>query len=302
MFQFFLDKKSLSITILSLLLLSIICQIMIGAIYQRLIRETENLSTTANKQLKQCKLKFQNCYRLNGSVPNIAVFVDKFIGRLTFARISLNSLKQVSTQLVMLSVFMCGIGACIGIIGGEILFYILPYYLVGLVGLYLYFSIAAIVDISGRKENLKTNLVDYLENHLLSRLQNNQNNQIEGLLNENESISARETIKRNPENPKTSEIQKEHRNHKESRRHKALTESGETIKETKRGQSIDAALLNFPSDKPPADRFPVDKFSRETVSADPPTVVSSSREKELKAAIAAFSEEEIEELLKELII
>ncbi len=81
---------------------------MIGVIYQKLINETENLSTTDNKQLKLCKLKFQNCYHLNGNVPNIAVFVDEFISRLKFAYVSLSGLKLISLQLVMLSVFMSG--------------------------------------------------------------------------------------------------------------------------------------------------------------------------------------------------
>ncbi len=174
MFQILAEKKILTSIILSLLLLSIICQIMIGVIYQKLIKEAGNLSTTENKQLKLCKLKFQNCYQMNGSVPNIAVFVDKFICHLEVFHISLTGLRQIATQLVMLSVFMSGIGACVGIVEGETLFRILPYYLIGMIGLYLFFSVSAIVDVQVKKENLKINLMDYLENHMLCRLKNNE--------------------------------------------------------------------------------------------------------------------------------
>ncbi len=232
MFQILLENKLLTGIILSLLLLSIICQIIIGVIYQKLIREAENLSTTENKQLKLCKLKFQNCYQMNGSVPNIAVFVDKFISRLEICHISLTGLRQIATQLVMLSVFVSGIGACVGIIAGETLFRILPYYLISIVGLYLFFSISAIVDLQVKKDNLKINLMDYLENHMLSRLKNIE-----------ESAESRE---------------------------KPVPQS--------------FSSRTGPS---PAENLPPEK---------------NAREKELKAAIAAFSEEEIEELLKELLI
>jgi hypothetical protein len=73
----------------------------------------------------------------------------------------------------MLAVFVAGIGASIGIISGETMFRLLPYYILAIVGLYIYFSIAALVDIPGRRETLKINLMDHLENHLLSRLKNN---------------------------------------------------------------------------------------------------------------------------------
>ncbi|MDD3367905.1 MAG: hypothetical protein PHP50_03295 [Lachnospiraceae bacterium] len=36
--------------------LSIICQVIEAILFRQMIRETENMSTTDNKQLKQCKL------------------------------------------------------------------------------------------------------------------------------------------------------------------------------------------------------------------------------------------------------
>ena len=173
MFQILLENILLTIIIIALMLLSMIGQVLIGIIYQKLINEAENLSSTENKHLKQCKLKFQNCYQLNGNVPNISVFVDKFINRLVLFRLSLNGLRSLSSQLMMLSVFVAGIGAGIGVITGETLLRLLPYYILAIAGLYIYFSIAAIVDIPGRRETLKINLMDHLENHLLSRLKNN---------------------------------------------------------------------------------------------------------------------------------
>lgn len=37
-------------------------------------------------------------------------------------------------------------------------------------GMYLYFSLSAMMDIKGKRRVLKTNLIDYLENHLSGRI------------------------------------------------------------------------------------------------------------------------------------
>ena len=56
------------------------------------------------------------------------------------------------------------------------MFQIIPYYLISILGLYLYFSVSGAVDIQGQKAILKTDLTDYLENHLMPRLE--QENEI----------------------------------------------------------------------------------------------------------------------------
>jgi len=129
------------------------------------------MTTTGNKLLKQCKLKFINCYKLNGKILNTSVFVDKFLSKIHIMGISLIRLSHLSGQLMMMSVFVTGIAICISLAGGDTLFQIIPYYLVSILGLYLYFSISGIMDVSGKRNLLKTNLVDYLENHLLPRLE-----------------------------------------------------------------------------------------------------------------------------------
>lgn len=154
-----------------LLLCSILLQILMGAMYYRLILETDNMSATGNKLLKQCKLKFANCYRLNSGVANIPVFVDKFLHRLRIGKLSFRTLYHMSGQLMLLSVFVAGVGACLKIIIGAETKEILPFYIVSLFGLYLYFAISSAVDVKGKIAVLKVNLVDYLENHMVSRLE-----------------------------------------------------------------------------------------------------------------------------------
>ena len=174
MLALFFKHKNFMLAILILLLLSIICQIVMGVIYHKLIWETENMSTTTNKNLQKLKLKFTSCRQLHDSVPNVPVFVDKFINQIKIGRLPLSFLKHVSGQLTLLSVLVAGIGACLGIIHGEDFFQIAPFYLISFLGLYCYFAVSSLIDIPGKVKILHTNLVDYLENHLASRLEQTQ--------------------------------------------------------------------------------------------------------------------------------
>ena len=188
MFTIFFRHKILSGVILLLLLLSIICQIILGVIFHTMLEESDNMPTTGNKLLKQCKLKFINCYKLNGKILNTSVFVDKFLSKIHIMGISLTRLSHLSGQLMLMSVFVTGIAICISLAGGDTLFQIIPYYLVSILGLYLYFSISGITDVSGKRNLLKMNLVDYLENHLLPRLEIEK--QKEEAITENNRIAA----------------------------------------------------------------------------------------------------------------
>lgn len=170
MLEIFEKEKIITICMLSFLGLSILTRILLGFLYQNMIRETDNMATTNNKLLKQCKLKFANCFQLNNGVSNIPVFVDKFLNKLSLGPCSFETMYHLSGQLMLLSVVCAGIGVCKSVIEGRMLGEILPFYIVSFFGLYLYFSLSTIVDIKGKKRVLKVNLIDYLENHLSARI------------------------------------------------------------------------------------------------------------------------------------
>lgn len=170
MFDIFIKEKVITGLMLFCMALSIFFRILLWVLYQNMIKEADNMASTNNKMLKQCKLKFANCYQLSNGVANIPVFVDKFLNRLSFGHISYNMMYHVSGQAMLLSVVFSGVGICRCISRGETLGNILPFYIVSFLGLYLYFSVSTVADIKGRKRVLKINLVDYLENHLSPRI------------------------------------------------------------------------------------------------------------------------------------
>ncbi len=165
------ENRVLCILFLVLLLLSILCQVAAGMAYQRLIRETERMSATRNKVLCQCKLKFANCYYMNAGVANPSVFVEKIMGEVRAAGIRISSLRHCSGQLLLLSVAAAGLASFLEIIQGETVGHILPYYIAAFLGLYLFFAISGFVNLQEKQERLRTNLTDYLENHMIHKLQ-----------------------------------------------------------------------------------------------------------------------------------
>lgn len=171
MMQIIFKHPEFMVPVLILLSLSIICQISMGVLCHKLIWESENMSSTANRSLQQLKLKFSSCCQLHEGMSNISVFVDKYMNQLKIGGFSLSVLKHLSGQLVLLSILISGIGACRGIIAGESILYIVPYYIISFLGLYCYFAISSLVDIVGKTQILRTNLIDYLENHLVNRLE-----------------------------------------------------------------------------------------------------------------------------------
>ena len=148
--------------------IGILYQVAIGVIYQRMIQQADTLSGTDNKQ---CKERFINCYKLNGGVSNIPVFVDKYINRIRVLGMSINFMKHLSGQLMLAGVFVAGFGVFSGIVEGHRFVDLLPYYIISLFGIYLYLSAMSIVDMQGRRRMLKTNLTDYLENTVAQRLE-----------------------------------------------------------------------------------------------------------------------------------
>lgn len=201
MFTIIFEHKLLTGLISFFLLSSIICQIVSGVIYRNMISESDNMSATENKLLKQCKQKYANYYKLNGKMVNTGVFVDKFLQKISIAGIHINKLNYISGQLMMLSVLMTGISVCLSLAAGNTLFQIIPYYLISILGLYLYFSVSGMIDMPEKKKILKTNLVDYLENHFVPRLETEKEAALEEGIKKREKYAKELLVEEAPKKP-----------------------------------------------------------------------------------------------------
>lgn len=165
-----LQHKIIMSAVLLFFIVAILIQVLLSRFYSLLILETENMATTKVPLLCHCKRKYSNAYRLNNGILNVPVFVERFLNKVRMGKIKVSTWRHLSGQLILLSVFTAGLGACLGIIQGSTLGEILPFYIVSMFGLYIYFAVSGAVDINEKKEVLKTNLIDYLENHMGNKL------------------------------------------------------------------------------------------------------------------------------------
>lgn len=165
-----LQYRIIMSVVLILFLAAVILLLMLHHFYNTLIEETENMAATNEKILYQCKKKFSNCYRLHNGVLNVPVFVDKYLRKIKMGKFTVVTWKHLSGQCMLASVFVSGCGACLGIMQGKTLGEILPFYIISMLELYLYFVVSGFTDIEEKKRELKINLVDYLENHMGNKL------------------------------------------------------------------------------------------------------------------------------------
>ena len=77
MFTIFKEEKVITTGILVFLGLSILVRLLLAGFYHTMIKETDNMATTNNRLLKQCKVKFANCYQLNGGVSNMRCMLTR---------------------------------------------------------------------------------------------------------------------------------------------------------------------------------------------------------------------------------
>lgn len=166
-----LQHKIIMSAVLILFILAIAIQIRMSRYYSILIMETENMATTDIALLCQCKRKFTNSYRMNNGILNVSVFVEKYLNKTRMGKFKISTWKHLSGQLILLSVLVAGMGACLGIIQGNTFGEIIPFYIISMFGLYFYFAISGALDVSEKREILKTNLIDYLENHMGNKLE-----------------------------------------------------------------------------------------------------------------------------------
>lgn len=159
--DYFLGQGLLTGGIVLFFLLSIGCQLAAGFFLLQLVKESKHLDEESPRLLRKW---LEQYLKEESQIINRKAFVDKGIQNFKVGRFTLFQLKHMAGQLLLLGVFLSGVGACKGIIEGGTLGQILPFYIVCLLGLYFHFSISGMIDMEEKKQIIKTNLLDFLEN------------------------------------------------------------------------------------------------------------------------------------------
>lgn len=150
----------------------ILSRLVLNRLYKGFCAATEDMASVANPLIRQIKLKFENCFRVNEGVANIPAFVDKYIYQYRFLGMSLKNIRRLFGHMLLLTTVSAGAGAGLSVYYGhsarETLLYAAAY-----AGCLFFMSVARYVwDERYYKTVMMTNLMDYLENTLVHRMKN----------------------------------------------------------------------------------------------------------------------------------
>lgn len=149
----------------------VLVKIMLDIIFSRLIKASDNMGTTNNKFTQMMKKKFETCYKLKIGVNNVDIFVDKYVYRYKFGGILLSTWENIGVQILMLCLLTGSVSSLLGLIYGCGKNEILSTFSVGILTSALLILIEGFMNNSGKKDVIRLNMKDYLENFFKVRLE-----------------------------------------------------------------------------------------------------------------------------------
>ena len=174
MFRVLLVEGFVSIGMLIFFLISMGILLFLVIKYNCFIKDAENMSITKRRELKAIKTKFLNSYgkkETKEEQVNVEVFVDKAVTRLKFNGLKIHTWRFFSGQSLLASIFFAGWGAFRGIMAEMTIREISPFYLISFLELYIFFSVVSICDFEGKEKLLRLTIIEYIENHMINRIQ-----------------------------------------------------------------------------------------------------------------------------------
>jgi hypothetical protein len=167
-----ITRDVLTLGVAGICLLHFFMKMAVRHTYKRLLKEVSDIGHVKHRFLKMLCTKFDTSYQLRVGVPNVSLFVEKYLRHYRLFGIYLRTWENLTgfyVILVMAASMSLSIGAMLGERSSFMVFYPL---LAGVVGT----GVLVLVDYLGNTGVLWTMLVvditDYLENFCKPRLEN----------------------------------------------------------------------------------------------------------------------------------
>jgi len=165
------DRNVFIYTMIGLCTLGIMIKIILQIVYGSLVKASYNMGGSKNLLTSNMKKKFETCYKLKIGVNNVDIFVDKYLYRHKFCGILLSTWENLCGQILLSCVLIGSISTILGVINNCGRNVVLNTFAVGIIssGLLIFFE--GLINISGKKNIIRLNMKDYLENFLKVRLE-----------------------------------------------------------------------------------------------------------------------------------
>lgn len=149
----------------------VLSKLILNIVYSRLVKASDSMATSKNKLTRLMKMKFETCYKLKIGVNNVDIFVDKYVFHHKFCGILLSTWENIGGQILMLCLLIGSISTVLGLIYECGKTQILSTFSVGIVTSGLLIFLEGMTNLTGKKELMRLNMKDYLENLLKVRLE-----------------------------------------------------------------------------------------------------------------------------------
>lgn len=149
--------------------IGIVSKLITRSLYKRLVKETDNMAMTKNKNLKVLKQKLENAYRLNQNIVNTQAYLDKQVYAFKFMGASLNGWNNISVQMTLLGLLAGGAASFLSYWYRLDSYYIILYASVGALGSLFLTFLDSSFNISLRQQRLSNSLLEYVDNSVFVR-------------------------------------------------------------------------------------------------------------------------------------
>ncbi|WOO34502.1 hypothetical protein R2R35_11815 [Anaerocolumna sp. AGMB13020] len=161
--------------LLALAGLGMLMKLVVQILYSKLLRASESMGTSKCKLAQNMKKKFEAYYKLKLGVNNVDIFVDKHFFHYKFCGIFLSTWETLCGQVLVLTLLTGAISTILGLIYECGKNQILSTFSVGILSCGLLIFLEGLINPGGKKEMIRLNMKDYLENSLKARLVQEEN-------------------------------------------------------------------------------------------------------------------------------
>lgn len=168
----FMSRYGIVYGVLLVCTLEIIVKGMISHTYGRLIRAARDMGRSEHRLMKSLRVKFETCYRLKIGVSNVNVFVEKYLRHYRVLGLHLKTWEALCNQCMLIAMMGSlggGIWAIIQGLEQEVIFSSL---FAGILGNGVILLFDGIYGIHNKRELLRVDMMDFLENIYKPRLEN----------------------------------------------------------------------------------------------------------------------------------
>ena len=141
-------------------------QIILSVIYQRSLSASDRMRSTKMLWLKQMKTRFESGYEWNNRIRNVALFVEKNIGRRKWMGIYLKTWERLGQMMIPVILLLTVFETVIAIVYHRDTMTAMIYLTYGVLLTVLLYGVTVFANLKEKQSLLRTNLCDYFENTL----------------------------------------------------------------------------------------------------------------------------------------